>query len=280
MSDINKGSVVDGVAVPEVVATATVLATEATPLAAGKVTTTTTITPTILIFDCFSQGLCHPSLWCACCCPLLLMGQVLTRLKMTWYGTTTTTTTSATDGSGAAYRRTFWTVLGIFITYCVACSLLGCPPEPPSQDDVEELKSMIDDDSTITQIQQDVDQMALDYEACPGWKPYVLSCIQCVMGLYTLVVMIRLRRAVRTAYRIPPRGCCGGPSGDCGDVCAVEDCCCVFWCTCCTVSQLARQTADYDRIRAVCCSTTGLPSDVEADIPLAAGNDYYTAVVV
>mmetsp|Transcript_43821 Transcript_43821/g.106263 ORF Transcript_43821/g.106263 Transcript_43821/m.106263 type:complete len:276 (+) Transcript_43821:290-1117(+) len=275
MSDINKGSIVDGVAVPpEVVATAAAIATEATPLA-GKVTAATT--PTILgrwkdgIFDCFSQGLCHPSLWCACCCPLLLMGQVLTRLKMTWYGTS--------SSSSTAYRRTFWTVLGIFITYCVASSSLSCPPEPPSQGDIDELKSMIDDDSIITQIQQDIDQMTLDYEACPGWKPYVLSCIQCVMGLYTLVVMIRLRRAVRTAYRIPPRGCCGGPSGDCGDVCAVEDCCCVFWCTCCTVSQLARQTADYDHIRAVCCSTTGLPSDVEADIPLA-GNDYYTAVVV
>ena len=273
MSAINKGSAVEDIGV----------VTEATPLgpvSGGKFDDT----PKILgrwkdgIFDCFSQGLCHPSLWCACCCPVLLMGQLLTRMKMTWYGTSSAGSSSS---SSTAYRRTFWTVLTILITYCVASSLLGCPPEPPSQGDVDELESMIDDDLIIKQIQEEVDQMTADYEACPGWKPYVLRFIQCIMGLYTFVVMIKLRRAVRAAFQIPPRECCGSSRNDnyCGDSCSVEDCCCVFWCGCCTVSQLARQTADYDHIRAVCCSTTGLPSDVEADIPLT-GGDYYPTVAV
>jgi PLAC8 family len=233
----------------------TVVATEVTPLGrAGFAAGSTTATGKWKdgLCDCCSQGICHPSLWCAWCCPLLLMGQVLTRLKMTWYGT------SAVAG---AYRYTFWTILGIVIVYCIASSVLGCPPEPPTQDDIDQMMAYVDDDNTANDIQSSFQQMMAEYEECPDWKSYTLSCVEVIMTLYSLIVMIRLRRAVRMSYQIKAQSCCGD-DGTC-----VEDCCCVFWCSCCTVSQMARQTADYDHIRAVCCSTTGLPTDLEVAVP-------------
>ena len=48
----------------------------------------------------------------------------------------------------------------------------------------------------------------------------------------------------------------------------------VFWCSCCTVAQMARHTADYETYAARCCSDTGLPPNVQltdetATVPLA-----------
>jgi hypothetical protein len=197
---------------------------------------------------------------------------------MTWYGT------AAVDG---AYRHSFWMILVMVVTYFTASIFLSCPPEPPAQDDIDQLKSMVDDDLIATQIQQEFEKMAEEYEQCPVWKIHLTSCIEFVMFLYTVIVMIRLRRAIRMSYKIPARDCC------CDDGSCVEDCCCVFWCGCCTVSQMARQTADYDHVRAVCCSTTGLPPDLEngtilftstsSPEPIVMGSvsrGYTTAVVV
>lgn len=45
------------------------------------------------LFGCLSKGLyhptkglCHASLLCACCCPEILMGQVMTRMSLNWCG--------------------------------------------------------------------------------------------------------------------------------------------------------------------------------------------------
>jgi Cys-rich protein (TIGR01571 family) len=56
-----------------------------------------------------------------------------------------------------------------------------------------------------------------------------------VYGVFMLVVLTITRKVVRERYQIPETRCVG-----------CEDVCCALWCGCCTVSQLARQTADYD----------------------------------
>lgn len=66
--------------------------------------------------------------------------------------------------------------------------------------------------------------------------------------LYTVIAIARTRRAVRTHYGIPETKTCG----------ASNDCCCAFWCGNCTVSQLARQTADYETTNARFFSKNGL----------------------
>jgi len=70
-----------------------------------------------------------------------------------------------------------------------------------------------------------------------------------IIALLILFVALaaRTRGRIRSRYGIPERDCRG-----------CEDCCCAFWCGCCTVSQMARHTADYENYAALCCSETGL----------------------
>jgi Cys-rich protein (TIGR01571 family) len=63
-----------------------------------------------------------------------------------------------------------------------------------------------------------------------------------------LFIYAALTRAyIRRKYRIP--------EGRCGPC---DDFCCSFWCGACSVSQMARHTADYARYPAACCTETGL----------------------
>jgi len=74
--------------------------------------------------------------------------------------------------------------------------------------------------------------------------------------IYLLVLMFRTRRHIRRTYNIH--------GGEC------EDCCCAYWCGFCTVSQMARHTADYRTYQATCCTETGLgehaPPTLDASI--------------
>jgi len=119
---------------------------------------------------------------------------------------------------------TFW------ICYILLCGVFYCPPTHH----IDYHDDLVDDD-------KDPD--------CPVWKQLVFNTLTSVFGLYTLIVMIRLRRAIRTKYNIP-EGCCLG----------CEDCCCIFFCGCLSSIQMAHQTANYEEVgQAICCNSTGLP---------------------
>ncbi|KAL3800909.1 hypothetical protein ACHAW5_009919 [Stephanodiscus triporus] len=66
-------------------------------------------------------------------------------------------------------------------------------------------------------------------------------------GIFFVVLLTRTRGRIRSKYGIPEQRCSG-----------CEDCCQSFWCYCCTLSQMARHTADYENYPALCCSETGL----------------------
>jgi len=68
---------------------------------------------------------------------------------------------------------------------------------------------------------------------------------------YTIFALMQTRGSIRKEFNIPEEQCVG-----------CEDLCCAVWCGCCTVTQLARHTAEYDTYRGVCCSETGLPPHV------------------
>uniref|UniRef100_A0A7S2IA07 Uncharacterized protein n=1 Tax=Helicotheca tamesis TaxID=374047 RepID=A0A7S2IA07_9STRA len=167
--------------------------------------------------DCCKYGCCHPHFLCAWCFPALLMGQVLTRMKMSWCGN---------YASESEWRSTYRYIIYTFIAYVVISSLTA-PPPPEYEYINDELVNVAPDG--------------------PLWQSIVYNITNAAFGLYTLFVLIKLRRAVREKDEIPEKRCKG-----------CEDCCCVFWCGCCTVAQLARQTADYDVQEATCCSDTGL----------------------
>mmetsp|Transcript_1883 Transcript_1883/g.2736 ORF Transcript_1883/g.2736 Transcript_1883/m.2736 type:complete len:228 (+) Transcript_1883:2-685(+) len=142
------------------------------------------------ICACTRYGLCHPSFINACCIPLVLLGQVMTRLKLDW---------KATPAPAGEWSKTFQIMVYITIIYTVLTLLLS----PASPDD----------------------------------QPNALySLISFSYGVFMLVILTRARKIVRQQNEIPESSCIG-----------CEDFCCAFWCGCCTVSQLARQTADYDR---------------------------------
>lgn len=48
--------------------------------------------------------------------------------------------------------------------------------------------------------------------------------------------------------------------------------CCAFWCTCCTIAQISRHTADYEHYPAFCCTESGLAENAPAIEYAARGN--------
>jgi Cys-rich protein (TIGR01571 family) len=180
--------------------------------------------------DCCVMGPCHPSLWCAIWCPQLLMGQVLTRMHMTWWGGGGSgsggngSSSSSSSSSSTEYRSTFPTlVLFTMIYFFVRFWLPGG-----------------------------------HHRHHPLMRLFNILYI-----VYMVVVMSKLRRRVRQRYQIPSQQQC------CGGVC--EDVCCVVFCGCCTISQLARQTVMYDQRRAVPCSSTGLPENASRTLVIRSG---------
>ena len=81
-----------------------------------------------------------------------------------------------------------------------------------------------------------------------------LVIVNLLFLIYTIKAVATTRYNLRQKYHIDERGCVG-----------CEDCCFATWCTCCTIAQMGRHTANFDTIRGVCCSRTGIPSHVVVD---------------
>lgn len=81
--------------------------------------------------------------------------------------------------------------------------------------------------------------------------------MDCFLLLYGVYMVAKTRRQVRSEYDIPELRCKG-----------YEDCCMAVFCTCCTIAQMGRHTADYETYRAYCCSDTGLANHIEIKLPV------------
>lgn len=173
--------------------------------------------------DCCSYGPFHPHLWNAWCCPLILMGQVLTRMNMSWLGERNSPNSSST------FTRLVWLVV-IYI----AVNILFSPPSPVAHVIGE------GEDIGVEVIQPPINPITYG----------IYQAVNFAYGLYALIILVKLRAAIRERYSLPNQT-------HCGDL--AEDVCCSLCCACCTNAQLARHTADYNERRAVCCSNTGLP---------------------
>jgi Cys-rich protein (TIGR01571 family) len=169
--------------------------------------------------DIFRYGLCHPHCWTSCCCALLAAGQVISRLKLTWYGR---------PGSVAQTTIAFKVIFAAVVLYAVAYIFLffvlialdpntyapvGSPPLPVTQNYL-----------TVA---------------------WVRGLMHWIYIIAMTVVLFNLRRFVRTKYAIP------APD--------YEDCCCSFWCPCFVAAQMLRHTTDYDVYPATCCTERGIP---------------------
>lgn len=173
------------------------------------------------LFDCWRWGFCHPSLLNAIFCPQILAAQVLTRLKMNLWGE------RAPDEE---WKRTFIRMFGIVCFYWFATSILS-PPRPVWLTDHGRPARL--------PVPSDTPSIQLALNNLLYWS----------MAIYTLIILTKLRRAVRQRYEIGQTYHFLGPW---------EDVCVSFWCGCCSVAQLARQSATYEQQPAACCSPTGL----------------------
>mmetsp|Transcript_8588 Transcript_8588/g.14289 ORF Transcript_8588/g.14289 Transcript_8588/m.14289 type:complete len:257 (-) Transcript_8588:123-893(-) len=161
------------------------------------------------IFACFNAGICHPSLWCAICCPQVLMGQIMMRLQLTWLGE---------PGPLISTKNTFLICLVLVFMYILYSTML------------------------------EIYSLPYDVNTVPTFIPVLRSVGSVLFSVWALYSLCKTRMNTRARYSIPETRCPG-----------CEDCLCAFFCTCCTVAQLARHTGDYNRYGGVCCTQTGHP---------------------
>ena len=181
------------------------------------------------LFACTRFGYFHPSLCNAIFCPQLLMAQVLTRLRMNWRG--------QENAPETEWRRTYRRVLLVVSLYWGLSALLAPPPPLLLPD------TATGDILVTPPVQQQ-----------PPLHQFLYRLVFWSFAMYTTVVLARLRRVVRrqsgiSPFRVPAFWRVGA---------SLEDLCLSFWCGCCTVAQVARQTCEYERERASCCSNNGL----------------------
>jgi Cys-rich protein (TIGR01571 family) len=114
-------------------------------------------------------------------------------------------------------------------------------------------------------IQQVLKVLSLNYEVEHGepnvtgaFMVLLLNLVVMAFSILFLVITCNTRRHIREKYQIPEQQCHG-----------CEDCCCTYWCTCCTISQMARHTGDYANHGSRWCSETGLPPSASSETELS-----------
>jgi Cys-rich protein (TIGR01571 family) len=146
----------------------------------------------------------------------VLLGQVMTRLKLTW--------SAQEDGNRTQASSTFRILVFLWIAWIITQIIM------------QSLKLALINESG-----------ELDAEV--EFFVFLLNVLVLAFSLFFLIITCRTRRHIREKYQIPEQQCHG-----------CEDCCCTYWCTCCTISQMARHTGDYANHGARWCSETGMPA--------------------
>lgn len=132
------------------------------------------------LFDCCAFGPIHPSFINAIFCPLILLGQVMTRLKLDFLARPTS--------SEDQLSQTFSIMVAFTVIYML-CGILF-----PT-----------------------------------------FSMVLYAYEVFIIITVMNVRKYIRVRDGIPESHCQG-----------CEDLCCGLWCGCCSASQMARQTTDYD----------------------------------
>jgi Cys-rich protein (TIGR01571 family) len=122
------------------------------------------------LFDCCNAGMWHPSLWCSLCCQALAMGQVMSRMQVTWLGE---------PGPLNRTRQTFFVILLLvmaFFVYSIALELAAWPYDKGND---------------------------------PDFIAYLRIIGNGLFTLWTVYALYRTRATVRARYQIPEERCHG-----------------------------------------------------------------------
>eukprot|EP00934_Nitzschia_sp_Nitz4_P008582 Nitzschia sp. Nitz4//scaffold1_size375055//18726//19561//NITZ4_000208-RA/size375055-processed-gene-0.285-mRNA-1//1//CDS//3329540841//8572//frame0 len=120
--------------------------------------------------DCFNLGIFHPHLWCAFCCSRIAMGQVMTRMHLTWLGE---------PGPRVATQNTFKVVVILYLSYIVYSVALAFATA----------------DYTMYTVPTGLTVMK--------WLGNILFVV------WTVYSLVRTRQSIREQYSIPERQCVG-----------------------------------------------------------------------
>jgi Cys-rich protein (TIGR01571 family) len=176
------------------------------------------------LFDCFRHGCCHQLFCLGLWCAPCALGQIMTRSKLDVF---------ANKQMDPDKTSRFWTPFKILVAlttvYWTIRFIVGGILEEKEDEDGSR-----DDDPAW------VEGLAL-FEFL-----FFMTFI-----IVVTVITVKTRRFLRRKHEISNE-CCG----------EMEDCCTSFWCLPCTVCQMGRHTADYERYPATCCTDTGLKRDI------------------
>mmetsp|Transcript_34469 Transcript_34469/g.83403 ORF Transcript_34469/g.83403 Transcript_34469/m.83403 type:complete len:311 (+) Transcript_34469:118-1050(+) len=163
---------------------------------------------------------CNGMFWMAACCNYAAVGQLLQRLRMNVIGQRT-----------AEYKSTcmIWTIICVIV---LAFDFGGGYSTPTR---------------TIVTTDGNFDFSQVNYSTFD----IISSIVGAIFSILALVALTNARYWVRMHWSIPSDCCCDDRS-------CFGDCCCVFWCGCCSVIQMMRHTHDENVDSYDCCSNTGL----------------------
>mmetsp|Transcript_7454 Transcript_7454/g.16905 ORF Transcript_7454/g.16905 Transcript_7454/m.16905 type:complete len:353 (+) Transcript_7454:207-1265(+) len=218
--------------------------------------------------DCCRFGPFHPHFICSWCFRPFLMGQIMTRMKMTWLGQRTRNGDSGNLNDSRIetderWKNTFRNI--VIVTLFFGTFVTVAAPNPELDPAVSD--NTLDQSAYYNQL-SDVDKARYTVNS---W----MSTLFCV---YMFYILIQLRATIRYVYSIPEESCLfwyqlglGGTNsrdGVCGSrdskLCTAgvpigwEDICCAIWCQLCIVGQMARHTVDYGEKKAVYCNSVGV----------------------
>ncbi|KAL3763696.1 hypothetical protein ACHAW5_004848 [Stephanodiscus triporus] len=242
--------------------------------------------------DCCRFGPFHPHFLFALFLKPILMGQLLTRMKMTWLGRRT----NVDDDDGYVHanlndsrievndrwRDALRNVVIVTALFLIVAAATDAAPDRDDEDD--------DDGDSSSSRHRHAHHDDRSY-GVDDVKSAINSWSATLYGFYLTYVIIQLRATIRHVYSIPEDSClclyklglfgndpregvCGTGGGCCCDddpgwctsgvPVGWEDICCAIWCQFCILGQMARHTVDYGERKAVCCNAVGV-SDWDDD---------------
>ena len=181
------------------------------------------------VCDCCTHGCCHPQMCLTIWMTPLALGQILTRLKLDWLASPLP---KSTDN-----KQVIWTAFRVLLLVFVGYQFL------------DTFFYYLTFDSIQGKYDPEQDQVVYP-DVVPAWANAIdafREALTTAYMLFMLFITIRTRSAIRSKYVIPQKKCVG-----------CEDFCCSLFCCGCTICQMARHTADYNKYSSSCCTETGL----------------------
>jgi len=160
--------------------------------------------------------------------PEIPVGQVISRLRLTWLGVEPRSPTTAASATKHAFKTLLYMTFAFWITRLFLLLIIALLDPNVGNESGKWIE--------------------------PGYWYYFFALTDDILALaymgFTIFLLNNLRVYVRNKYKIPKKP--NYPSWFC------EDCCCSCVCPCLVVAQLMRHTTDYSSERGRCCTTTGL----------------------